>query len=609
MELAEFLFPRELQRRDSGLRRVLVIGSCLSEIYVKHFAARAPNLTTDFVLYNNAEELPADPPRPIQTYDVQYLQIPLRSVLTDVYIQMHRLNADGFALQMLTNAKGFLDLFLERGLAYNKTSGVLSFVANFIVPQGRAAPSLADNHTPKDIAYVVEALNAHLTARVRKYRNVYVADVNAVACSLGKRYFLDDTISFYSHGSLIFPDWADHENAPHWTKPEPGRIEPVPHLSTISELRYHEFLDAIFRQIESLYRVCRQIDPVKLVIFDLDNVMWRGNIGDHYLPGNTWPYSDGWPLGIWETVHHLRSRGIAVSLCSKNEQALVESRWPDAVNPPFVALADFLVPRINWQSKAENVGAILGDLSLTAASAVFVDDNPAERALVEEAFPGIRTIGSNPFVVRRILLWSAETQVAHLTNESVRREDTLKQRVARETAKAELTRDQFIERLQTHVQLTLVESAASPSFSRAFELLNKTNQFNTSGRRWSLPELLAFLREGGAAHTVQVRDRFAEYGLVGVVLTRGSDSTQFVKSCRVLGMDVELAVVSTLAAGLFDASPSQDITGTIVETESNMPCRDLYLRCGFSKSPETDGHRYTLRSLHSVAKVPHIMVN
>jgi hypothetical protein len=115
-----------------------------------------------------------------------------------------------------------------------------------------------------------------------------------IANSIGKRFFMDDFIGFYAHGGVHYPDWGE------W-----NRIEKVPPFTETYENRLHELFTAVARQIEAIYRTVNQIDQVKVVIFDLDGTLWRGQLAG-YQPGRQWPHSDGWPLGIWEAVQHLR---------------------------------------------------------------------------------------------------------------------------------------------------------------------------------------------------------------------------------------------------------------------------------------------------------------
>ena len=118
---------------------------------------------------------------------------------------------------------------------------------------------------------------------------------------------------------------------------------------------------------------------------------------------------------------------------------------------------------------------ILDELSLTAKSVVFVDDHPVERAAVKAALPEIRVIGSNPFLTKRVLLWSAETKLSARNVEFANREQMLKKQFEREKEKSVMSRDEFLNSLDLSVDLWEVEAGSHPSFSRVFELVNKTN--------------------------------------------------------------------------------------------------------------------------------------
>ena len=209
----------------------------------------------------------------------------------------------------------------------------------------------------------------------------------------------------------------------------------LPDVGSTYALQTSVFSELVLRQIEWLYRVARQLDTVKIVFFDLDNTLWRGQIAEHYEHGREWPPSHFWPVGIWDAIQHLRRRGIVVSISSKNDEHIVRERWERAVLP-WLRYDDFVLPKINWQPKSMNIRDTLTTLSLTVKSAVFVDDNPVERDEVRSNIPGIRVIGSDPFVTRRILLWSAEMQRLQLGAEAAQREASYRNIVARETEKA-----------------------------------------------------------------------------------------------------------------------------------------------------------------------------
>jgi FkbH-like protein len=567
---ADFLFPKDLAVTPTPLHRVRLVGSCMTALYHEAFQAISPDTKFDYLVFNYAGEIPpvADP------YDLQYVQLPLRSVLTDRVIWATKFAEDGFAEDVLKTGQWVIDAMLESALAEQEKHGTLTLVSNFIVPQMSVATSLQARYSKLDISHIVRSLNDYLAAVLHKYKNVYLADVNGIAESIGKQYVLDDMIYFYSHNGAFFHEWVSWERPP--------RIEKLPHMAEFYASKRHEFAQAVWDQIIATYRIARQVDQVKAVVFDLDHTLWRGQLAEDYRAGDkNWPITDGWPLGIWEAVHHLRARGILVSICSKNDEAVVRREWENVVQPAFVSLDDFVSPKINWRPKAENILEICKEFNIKPRSVVFVDDNPVERAAVQAAIPDIRVIGSNPYLTRRILLWSPETQVPVLTNESARREDMIRNQIVREEERKTLTRDEFLASLQCRVHFIPI-SGREPEFNRVVELVNKTNQFNTTGKRWSQKEILDFCATGGDLLAFTVTDRFSEYGLVGVLFLRSAVIVQFVMSCRVLGMDVELYAVSHAVTLLRARQGGGAVAATLVETADNAPCREVFARAGFT---------------------------
>jgi FkbH-like protein len=595
VDTADFLFPRDLEVTPTQIKRVLFVGSCLSEAYLKHVRTANAATTYEHVLFNNAADLPARPAEDLACYDLQYIQLPLRSILTDAVIRIADNDRRETPIAWLDLGKLNIDHMLDKAMAYNQQTGLLTLVSTFFVPQGHIGPSLADIRSRNDLAWVVNELNNHLAEKVREFRNAVVADVDMIANSLGKRFFLDDFIGFYTHGSVHYPDWG-----------EGSRIEPVPRFVETYENRLGEFFDAVFRQIEAIYRTVKQIDQVKVVIFDLDNTLWRGQLVEHYQPGEQWPHAHGWPLGVWEAVHHLRWRGIMTALASKNDHEVVVARWNDAVDPPFVKFEDFIAPQINWQPKSANIAAILGALSLTPKSAVLVDDHPAEREAVKAAFPAIRTIGSNPFLTRRILLWSPEMQIASRTEESKRREQMVLSQIQRERQRVSMSHDDFLTGLETSLNIWELVDTAHHTFTRVLELANKTNQFNTTGRRWSVSDYESFFRAGGRLFAFSVTDRFTDYGTVGVVFLKTPEIVQYVMSCRVLGMEVEIAALQTLIAHVRERGPVR-MFGDIIPSPVNTPCRDVFSKSGFETDDGHDG-RFLLGENKQPVSPRHIRV-
>jgi FkbH-like protein len=177
-------------------------------------------------------------------------------------------------------------------------------------------------------------------------------------------------------------------------------------------------------------------------------------------------------------------------------------------------------------------------------------------------------------------LWAPETQVAAITAESAARTEMVQKQVERETQKKRLSREDFLASLEVRASLGEIASTSDARFARALELINKTNQFNTTGKRWTQQELAAFFRDGGRCFVLDVTDRFTAYGIVGVLLVAGNEIAQFVMSCRVVGMDVEIAAVAGVLQAMA-ARGASEIRAPLVPTSANLLCRDLWKRCGF----------------------------
>jgi FkbH-like protein len=180
---------------------------------------------------------------------------------------------------------------------------------------------------------------------------------------------------------------------------------------------------------------------------------------------------------------------------------------------------------------------------------------------------------------------SPETQIGRRSRETDLRETSIRQIQVRERERASISREEFLSSLKCRVALELIESVAHESFARCFELINKSNQFNTIGRRWINAELADFLDTGGKVYCFRVQDKYTDYGLVGVILYRDREFVQFVMSCRVLGLEVETSVINYIM--LHDVDRLDKFRARIVETETNMVCRQVFTRSGFEqRSPD-----------------------
>jgi FkbH-like protein len=569
---ASFRVPADLSVTPTDLRRILVVGSCLSEWLTVKVPEWAPNCQTDFLLFNHFAELPVSPPRPIQEYDFQLVQLPLRFIMEETIYFRLPWSDTGAWENFFSRSCEVLRNNLSSALRYADDHGLLTFVANFLTPQQNPMGRMLPRNDLRNLVYFVDRLNRELSEFVEQSLEVYVLDVDQIAADCGRRYIQDDLLAHTSHGALL--DSNAHEL-------DSARIEPPGPLGDLYSVQTETFMREMWAETVALYRTARQIDQVKLVVVDLDDTLWRGVIAE--ADEITEEATEGWPLGLAEALSFLRKRGILLAIVSKNDENRIEAIWPPNLRK-CLSLADFAIRRINWRPKVENLEAILAELNLLPRSVVYVDDSPVERAAVKAAFPEIRVLGSSLYSIRRVLLWSAETQVPTITEESDRRTEMIQAQSQREALRSQVTREDFLAQLNVGVEVAEIKDTANRRTARALELINKSNQFNTTGERRTIKSLRRLFDAGGYLITFVVEDRYTSYGIVGVVVLEPSPNgvrvAQFVMSCRVFGLDVEIAVLAEVVRRSKAAGHNR-MTATFVPTDANGPARTLFPMAGF----------------------------
>jgi FkbH-like protein len=187
--------------------------------------------------------------------------------------------------------------------------------------------------------------------------------------------------------------------------------------------------------------------------------------------------------------------------------------------------------------------------------------------------------------LERILLWSAETQQPVISAESSRKTEMVRAQLQRESSRRAMSHDEFLQTLQLRVSLSVVHDTRDLHMSRALELLNKTNQFNTTGERYTLKACHDHFAAGDELYVIQAGDRFTQYGLIGAAWVRQNCLKHVVMSCRALGLGIEDALLTYVAKGLARRN-FEVISGQLQLTQANTACRDFYRRNGFSQTPD-----------------------
>lgn len=293
----------------------------------------------------------------------------------------------------------------------------------------------------------------------------------------------------------------------------------------------------------------------KVLVVDADQTLWSGVVGEDGVTGVV--FDDG-RLALHRFLLAQRATGVLLAVCSRNE--------PEDVRAVLASRHDTLLRwdhlsahAIGWGAKSDGLRAIARDLGLGLDSLVFLDDNPIECAEVRSHCAGVVTyqVPADSRELPRMLrhLWPLDSR--RVTAEDRQRADLYAvERARRDARTAAGSYAAFIAGLELDVAIAPCDET---SIARAAQLTERTNQFNSTTERRSEAELRADVASGLDVRVVRVRDRFGDYGLVGVVATRPARDTLVVEwlllSCRVLGKGVEHRVLAdvgrrALALGL-----------------------------------------------------------
>ncbi|MGA9354088.1 MAG: HAD-IIIC family phosphatase [Terriglobales bacterium] len=324
----------------------------------------------------------------------------------------------------------------------------------------------------------------------------------------------------------------------------------------------------------------------KALVVDLDNTLWGGVIGEDGMAGIK--VSAEYPGAAFQALQRslldLSRRGILLAVCSKNnpDDALEAIEKHPGM---LVRAKDFAAMRINWGDKSQNLREIAQELNIGTDSLAFLDDNPFEREQVRAALPEVTVIdiSGNPMEYAAAVRDCPVFERLGLSAEDQQR--TAMYAVERERTSAEhkfQSKEDFFRFLEQSADLDPVTDL---TLARVAQLTQKTNQFNTTTRRYSEAQIAEMAkRQDWHIFSIKVRDRYGDHGLVGVAITRDEgeqcEIDVFLLSCRVIGRTVETALLAHLAKSAADRGCKR-LVGWFLPTKKNAPARDFYQQHGF----------------------------
>jgi FkbH-like protein len=324
----------------------------------------------------------------------------------------------------------------------------------------------------------------------------------------------------------------------------------------------------------------------KVLVLDLDNTLWGGVIGDDGIDkiqiGRETPLAEAY-TAFQEYCLSLWRRGVLLAVCSKNNEEIAKKGFdhPDSI----LKLEHFSSFKANWEPKHENILKIAQELNLGPDSFVFVDDNPAERAIVEAQISGIAVpnVGNEVSRFAGIIEQGRYFEPVSMTEEDVARAALYEANAVRASTESQFSNyGEYLDFLEMTAE---IDDFKPIYIERIAQLTNKTNQFNLTTRRYSLAEMEAVLHSANHVGLyAKLTDRFGDNGLISVVLGRREDEVLhldlWLMSCRVLKRDVEIAMLDVLAERARSLGVST-ILGYYLPTAKNMMVADHYQKLGF----------------------------
>jgi FkbH-like protein len=584
---ARYRTPVDLQIAADPGARYLVVGGCLAEPMCEVGSGINGAYKGDFLLLNNFDSFPQIPAEQAAQYDFQIVHIPLRSVMGSAFFRLP--DTAAAHEEFLRQTEDHLRRYLGNVLQLNTERKLLTFVLGFLIPQQNPLGRFQPRYELRNVMHFIERLNMFLAAEMAARENAYLLDIDQVSSSIGKKSCQDDMVWSFTHGTTLSD--GDHEH-------DLQRLDPPAAMQKHYAAKWVEFFEAVMHEIFAMYRTVGQREMVKLVVVDLDDTLWRGVAAE-----GTLGILEGWPMGFMETLLILKRRGILLAIISKNDERFILGNWDNIVQGQ-IALEDFAAYRINFRSKADNLAEILQELNLQPVNAVMIDDNAAERAAVQAALPKVRVLGKHLYYLKRVLLWSAETQQRAISAESAHRTEMMHAQSRRDSVRKELSQEEFLQALNLRASIARVSSTSDLHMSRALELFNKTNQFNTTGERYTLAQCHERFVAGYELYVGTAEDRFTRYGLVTAAWMLRNCIDHVVMSCRALGLGLEDALLAYLTTRLADPR-SGILLARLQPTDANLACREIYSRNGFTQVLEnpTFWARSLDNPLHSPAHV------
>lgn len=281
---------------------------------------------------------------------------------------------------------------------------------------------------------------------------------------------------------------------------------------------------------------------LKAIVLDLDNTLYKGILGEDGIRSLI-PYNN-----LQTKLKSLKEQGFLLTIASKNEEKDVIEMF-NKRNDFVLKKDDFTCIYANWDLKSDNIKQIAKDLNIGLDSMLFIDDNIAEIENVSAFIPEIHTIlaKDEETTLRYLDLYPCLIKKS-VSKEDALRSNDLKANKEREELAKILSKEEYFKKLGMKIEITVNDF---DNADRITELLNKTNQFILSYRRYNKTEVLELLKsQNSCVITAKMSDRLSDSGVIAILIGKKAENNLFIDeltfSCRALGRNIEDIVITKM---------------------------------------------------------------
>lgn len=399
--------------------------------------------------------------------------------------------------------------------------------------------------------YFINKLNDEFSLNCRGVKNLYINDINYLSAYIGLKHWFDKSLWHHAKYALS--------------------------MDSIPELAFN--LSKIINSILGKSKKC--------LVLDLDNTCWGGVIGDDGLNG----IHIGTETAIAESftlfqkyTKELKDRGITLAVCSKNDFLNAKEGFshPESI----LEFDDFTSFKANWDPKHQNIQDIAKEINIGIDSLVFIDDNPVERDIVFSQLPSVTVpdVGADVVDFIRHIDRNGYFEPISLSQDDVNRNQYYKDNKKRVNEQATF---QSYGEFLTSLDMTAEIKSFSPIYlDRITQLINKTNQFNLTTKRYTAGEIENIASSDDYINIYgKLTDKYGENGLIAISIGKVENKTchidLWLMSCRVLKREMEFAVLDELVRKCKDKNICE-IIGYYSKSAKNTMVADLYGKFGFN---------------------------